>query len=115
VEGSRIVLAAKAVGRCSLVNKVPDNGEEMASEASGPVAGEAAQAKVDPAKSGPSWKQVAVTAGGYAVAAVGAVVVTLVATRNSARMANAAAYAHGLLDGAEAAKHGYDFDEDDDY
>jgi hypothetical protein len=45
---------------------------------------------------------------------VGTVVVTLVATHNSARRANAAAYAHGLLDGAKAASNGYDFDEDDD-
>jgi hypothetical protein len=30
-------------------------------------------------------------------------------------MANAVACAHGLLDGAKAARSGYGFDEDDDY
>lgn len=97
------------------MSKVPESSEEMASEVSGPVADEDAQAEAGPVKSGPSWKQVAVAAGGFAVTAVGAVVVTLVATRNSARMANAAAYAHGLLDGAKAARNSYDFDEDDYY
>ncbi|PTH86973.1 hypothetical protein C9J60_16390 [Streptomyces sp. A244] len=97
------------------MSKVPENGEEMASEASGPVAGEATQAEAGPVRSGPSWKQVAVAAGGFAVTVVGTVVVTLVATHNSARRANAAAYAHGLLDGAKAASNGYDFDEGDDY
>ena len=96
------------------MSKVPENGEEMASEASGPVAGEAAQAEAGRVRSGPSWKQVAVAVGGFAVTVVGTAVVTLAATRNTARMANAAAYAHGLLDGAEAARNGYDFDEDDD-
>ncbi|MFF8599520.1 hypothetical protein ACF065_26065 [Streptomyces sp. NPDC015232] len=92
------------------MSKVPENGEETAFEASSPVAGEPA----GPVRSGPSWKQIAVAAGGFAVTVAGTVVVTLVATHNSARMANAAAYAHGLLDGAKAARSGYDFDEDDD-
>lgn len=96
------------------MSKVTENGEEMASEASSPVASKAARAKASLVRSGPSWKQIAVTAGGFAVTAVGAVVVTLAATHNSARMANAAAYAHGLLDGAKAARNGYDFDEDGD-
>ncbi|WP_328554322.1 hypothetical protein [Streptomyces sp. NBC_00358] len=95
------------------MSKVPENGDEMASDGSGPVAGEAAQAEAGPVRSGPSWKQVAVAAGSLAVTAAGAVVVTLIATHNSARMANAAAYAHGLLDGANAARNGYDFDDDD--
>ncbi|MER6024525.1 hypothetical protein [Streptomyces sp. NPDC001851] len=97
------------------MSKVPENGEETAPEASSPVADEAAQAKASPVRSGPSWKRIAVAAGGFAVTVVGTVVVTLVATHNSARRANAAAYAHGLLDGAEAARNEYDFDEDDDY
>ncbi|MBY8877485.1 hypothetical protein [Actinacidiphila acidipaludis] len=97
------------------MSKVPENGEEKASETSSPVAGEPAEAKAGPVRSGPSWKQIAVAAGGFAVTVAGTVVVTLVATHNSARMANAAAYAHGLLDGAKAARSGYDFDEDDDY
>ncbi|MEU9439339.1 hypothetical protein AB0D42_00120 [Streptomyces sp. NPDC048304] len=96
------------------MSKVPENGEETASEASSPVPGEAAQANASPVRSRPSWKQIAVAAGGFAVTVVGTVVVTLVATHNSARRANAAAYAHGLLDGAEAARNEYDFDEDDD-
>lgn len=41
--------------------------------------------------------------------------VTLVATHSSALRANAAAHAHGFLDGAEAAKNGYSVDENDDY
>lgn len=52
---------------------------------------------------------------GFTVTAVGAVMVTLVATHSSALRANAAAHAHGFLDGAEAAKNGYSVDENDDY
>ncbi|AYG82022.1 hypothetical protein DWB77_04190 [Streptomyces hundungensis] len=97
------------------MSKVSENGEEKAPEPSSSVACEVTEAKAGPVRSGPSWKQIAVAAGGFAVTVVGTVVVTLVATNNSARMANAAAYAHGLLDGAKAARNGCDFDEEDDY
>ncbi|MGW0968007.1 hypothetical protein [Streptomyces sp. NPDC002516] len=97
------------------MSKVPENSEEMASDASGPDAGEATRAEAGSVRARPSWKQVALAAGGLAVTVAGTVVVTLVATHNSARRANAAAYAHGLLDGAEAARNADYFDEDDDY
>lgn len=88
----------------------PENGEETTSEACSPTASEAAQAEANLVRSGPSWKRIAVAAGGI-VTAVSTAIITLVATHKSAHMANAAAYTHGLLDGAETARNGYDFDE----
>jgi len=59
-----------------------------------------------------SWKRVAIGAGGLALTVGGTVVATLAATHSSARRENAAAYAHGLLDAAEAIRNGYDPFED---
>ena len=92
------------------MSRAAENDAEMAPEAFS----HAASSEGAPVKSRPSWKQVALIAGGFVATAVGTVAVTLAATHNSARVANAAAYAHGLLDGARAARNGYDFDEDDD-
>ncbi|MER6460441.1 hypothetical protein ABT278_08225 [Streptomyces sp. NPDC001228] len=80
----------------------------------GSPVGEAAQAETGLVRSGPSWKRIACAAGGTAATAVGTAVITLVAAHRSARTANAAGYAPGLLDGAEVARNGCDFDQDGD-